>query len=128
VLIEFWRTIEASDYGICCCAICGNDFDRGSVFPVAFGDGGEELGEMCPVCLDYLNRRKGAADDLAYSNWPASAWPTPGDLAEARRRYPEAMYASHAEVAALSWEEEEAVLAASFVWRMDRETETFTEG
>ncbi len=123
MLIELWRKVVATDYTNACCAICGNDFDRGTVFPVAFGDQGDELGEMCTPCLDYLNRRKVDADDPTFGNWPARDWPTLEDLEELRRRYPKAMYASREEVKALSWEAEEDALAASIVWRMEREGE-----
>ena len=63
MLIEMWRKVVGEDYQSTCCAICGNDFDRGNVFPVAFSDHGDELGEMCSECLDYLNRRKLDAED-----------------------------------------------------------------
>jgi len=63
MLIELWRRVLATDYSRTYCGICGNDFDRGTVFPVAFTDGRETIGEMCPPCLDHLNRRKEDADD-----------------------------------------------------------------
>jgi hypothetical protein len=121
MLIELWRKVVATDYTSTNCAVCGNDFDRGSVFPVAFTDDGYELGEMCTLCLDYLNRRKQDADDPTLGNWPARDWPSLEILQESRRCYPEAMYASRDEVKALSWEEEENVLAASILWEQKRE-------
>lgn len=124
MLIELWRKVCADDYENTPCGICGVDFYRGNVFPMAFGDQGDELGEMCVGCLDYLNRRKVDADDPTWGNWPSRDWPSLEDLEEARRRYPEAMYASRNEVAALSWEAEEAVLAESVLWRMEREADT----
>ena len=58
MLIELWRKVLATDYSRTCCGICGNDFERGTVFPMAFTDHRESIGEMCPPCLDYVNRRK----------------------------------------------------------------------
>src|SRR5215212_2183175 len=126
MLIELWRKVFAEDYAHCCCGICGNDFDRGNVFPVAAADDGAELGEMCPVCLQYLNRRKMDAEDPTLGNWPARDWPTPQDLEEARRRYPEHMFETSADLLAASTdrETEEEIYRASVVWRMERENTT----
>lgn len=125
MLIELWRKVLATDYAHTCCGICGNDFDRGSVFPVAMTGRGESLGEACPVCLDYLNRRKEAAEDPTLDNWPARDWPSLEDLEEARRRYPEAMFPDSAtyEATVPPFEGEEEVAEASVVWRMEREEE-----
>ncbi len=125
MLIELWRKVIATDYTNTCCAVCGNDFDRGSVFSVAFGDRGDELGEMCPVCLDYLNRRKVDADDPTLGNWPARGWPSLEDLEDARRRYPEAMYASRGDFdeAAKDLYAEDEIYDTSVVWGMKREGE-----
>jgi len=123
MLIELWRKVLAEDYTTCSCGICGNDFDRGSVFPVAAADDGAELGEMCPMCLHYLNLRKMDAEDPTLGNWPARDWPTPQDLDEARRRYPEPMFANAAELKAsfTDADEELEVYEASVVWRMEHE-------
>ena len=45
MLIELWRKVIETDYSVTSCGICGNDFDRGTVFPVAFGDTREMIGE-----------------------------------------------------------------------------------
>ena len=90
--IELWRKVLATEHARELCGVCGNEFVRGSVFPVAFTDNGENIGEMCPPCLDYLNRRKEDAEDPTRGNWPAREWPTLEDLEEARRRYPQAMF------------------------------------
>ena len=123
MLIELWRKFLATDYRTTCCAVCGNDFDRGTVFAVAFTDGGYELGEMCPVCLDYLNRRKRDADDPTLGNWPARDWPSLAILQESRRCYPEAMFADDAalKAAAGDIEGEEVLLDASVLWEQKRE-------
>src|SRR5215212_2859604 len=123
MLIELWRRVLAEDYTTCSCGICGNDFDRGNVFPVAAADDGAELGEICPVCLEYLNRRKEDGDDPTMGNWPAYEWPTPQDLEEARRRYPEPMFANAAELKAsfTDGEEEQEAYEASVVWAMEPE-------
>lgn len=89
MLIELWRIEDQPLYTMTCCAICGDDFELGSVYVQVSGDRGEDLGEMCPTCLDYLNRRKADAQDPARGNWPSRDWPTVKDLKEARRRYPE---------------------------------------
>ncbi len=125
MLIELWRKVVGSDYTNTYCAVCGNDFDRGSVFPVAFGDSGDELGEMCLVCLDYLNRRKVDADDPTLGNWPARDWPTLEHFEELRRRYPEPMFADHdaLEGAFTDRAGEDAIYAASIVWQQRREGE-----
>lgn len=89
MLIELWRKDPTVGYSGCCCVICGNDFELGSVYAVAHGDRGQELGEMCPTCLDYLDRRRNAPEEpRARENWPAREWPTLEDLQEARGRYP----------------------------------------
>ncbi len=123
--IELWRKVLATDYSGTCCAICGNDFDRGTVFPVASGAHGEELGEICLVCLDYLNRRKEDADDPTLGNWPARDRPSLEDLEEARRRYPEAMFpdSDAYDAAAPDPDVEDDVLQSSFIWQMEREVE-----
>ncbi len=90
--IELWRKFIGTDYLTTCCAVCGNDFARGDVYPVAMDDKEGGLGEMCLVCLDYLNARKHGGDDPTLDNWPAREWPTLGDLEEARRRCPEPMF------------------------------------
>ncbi len=106
MLIELWRKEPEIGYSATCCAVCGNDFELGSVYPMIAGDQGEELGEMCPTCLDYLNRRKEDAADPTLGNWPARDWPTVEDLEEARRRYPEP-----------ATEDDHNII----VWRMKRE-------
>ena len=127
MLIELWRKVLATDYSSTCCGICGNDFDRGTVFPVAFTDDGGELGEMCTACLDYSNRRKQDGGDpkagpAPWGNWPAREWPTVEDLEQARRLYPEAMFPDDAfDVAAPGFDEQEEVIQASFIRRMERE-------
>ena len=129
MLIELWRKVLATDYSRSCCGICGNDFERGTVFAVAFTNNRESIGEMCPPCLDYLNRRKRDADDptggpAPWENWPAREWPALEDLEEARRRYPQAMFPDAAAYAAAvpDVDEEQAVLQSSFIWTMERET------
>ncbi len=123
MLIEMWRKVVGEDYRSTHCAICGNDFDRGNVFPVAFSDHGDELGEMCSECLDYLNRRKLGAEDPTLENWPARDWPSLEDLEEARRRYPEAMYATRDDLTAAitDADAEDDIYDDGVVWRMERE-------
>jgi hypothetical protein len=122
MLIDFWRKVVATDYNIASCAVCGNDFDRGVVFPVALSDRGDELGEMCCVCLDYLNQRTADVEAPTVGNWPARGWPSLEDLEEARRRYPEAMYASRADLEAAITDQptEERIYNESVVWGMER--------
>ena len=128
--IELWRKVLATDYSRTHCAVCGNDFERGTVFAVASADDGGMIGEMCPPCLDYLNRRKRDASDptggpVPSGNWPAREWPTVEDLEEARRRYPEAMFPDDAayDVAAPDQDAEEEVMQASWIWTMEREAD-----
>ena len=124
MLIELHRKVVGDDYERTCCAICGNDFGRGSVYPVALTDDGRyEIGETCPTCLDYLNRRKEDADDPTLENWPARDWPTVEDLEDARRRHPEPMFRSRAdfEAAAPDLEAQDAAFAAAVVWSQERE-------
>jgi hypothetical protein len=40
MLVEVWREVEGEDYSTTCCAVCGNNFDLGSVFAVALSDRG----------------------------------------------------------------------------------------
>jgi len=93
------------------------------VFPVAAADDGAELGDMCPVCLDYLNRRKEDAEDPTLGNWPARDWPTTELLESFRRRYPEPMFAAEDDLLAEATdrEREEEIYRASVVWRMEPE-------
>ncbi len=123
MLIELWRKMVAEDYRSTVCAICGNDFELGSVYPVAAGDQGQELREMCPTCLDYLNRRKVDSKDPTLENWPARDWPTLEDLEGLRRRYPEPMFETHEEMMAAcpDVDTEEEFIQASIVWKMERE-------
>jgi hypothetical protein len=127
MLIELCRKVLADDYNVCCCAICGNDFDRGSVFAVASTDDGGDMGEVCPTCLDYLSRRKNDADDWRVrENWPAREWPTLEDLQDARRRYPEPMFTDDDAMTAATGgdpEVEDGILQSSFIWRMEPERE-----
>jgi hypothetical protein len=86
------------------------------------------IGEMCPPCLDYLNRRKRDASDptggpVPSGNWPAREWPTVEDLEEARRRYPEAMFPDDApEAVAPGWATRDVIYEESVIWKMERET------
>ncbi len=123
MLIEIWRKVLATDYTGTSCSVCGNDFDRGNVYPVAFSDDGYKLGEMCPVCLDYLSRRKVDTDDPTFGNWPARDWPTFQDLEELRQRYPEPMYADDVTLIAGAGdiEGEDAIYEDSVLWSMERE-------
>ena len=125
MLIELWRKVVATDYTHFCCAICGNDFDRGAVYPVAFSDHGDELGEMCTWCLGYLNERKASldAEDPTRDNWPARGWPSFRDLAEALRRYPEPMYATRDALttAFTDADAESRIYDESIVWKKERE-------
>ena len=124
MLIELWRKVMATDYSSACCAICGNDLDRGSVFAVARTDDGGDMGEICPVCLDYLNRRKDDPEDPTLGNWPAREWPSLEDLKEARRRCPKPMFADEAAFNAAiggDTDKEDELLQSSFIWRMEPE-------
>ena len=128
MLIELWRKVIETDHSRSLCAVCGSEFERGTVFPVAFADDGGEIGEMCPPCLDHLNQRKHDASDptagpAPAQNWPAREWPTVEDLEEARRRYPEAMFPDDGayDAAAPDLDAEQAVLQSSFVWTMEGE-------
>lgn len=123
MLIELWRKEVATSYSSTCCAICGNDFELGSVYPMVSSDSGHDLGEMCPVCLDYLNRRKGAPEDPRTTNWPSRDWPTVEDLEEARRRYPFPMFETEDDLVAAAVDEEAdwKLVQDCRVWRMERE-------
>ncbi len=122
--IELHRKLVA---GACtdCCVICGNDFDLESVCAVASGDRGEEMGPMCDVCLEYLNRRKGDAEDPTLDNWPARGWPTVEVLERLRRRHPEAMFDTEDELlaAAVDRAADDRIYGGAVVWRMERESE-----
>ncbi len=124
MLIELWRKETAEDYSVTPCAICGNDFELGSVYPVVAGDRGQELGEMCPTCLDYLNRRKEDTEDSTAGNWPAREWPTLEDLAEARRRCPVPLFETRDDLlaAAVDFEADERITRETIIWSMERET------
>ncbi len=123
MLIELWRKEAATNYSITPCVICGNDFGLGSVYPVASGDQGQDMGEMCPTCLDYLNRRKADAEDSTDGNWPAREWPKLEDLEEARRRYPFPMFETGEDLVAAAVDEEadRRLTRQTIVWSMDRE-------
>lgn len=124
MIIELWRKVVATEYSIPCCAICGNDFNRGSVSAVAKHDDGGEMGDVCPTCLDYLNRRKQNAEDPTLGNWPARTWPSLEDLEEARRRYPFPLFATTDDLlaAATDRDADEKIYTASVVWRVAPES------
>jgi hypothetical protein len=124
MLIELHRMVVAGELTDCC-VICGNDFDLRSVYVVTHGDRGEEMGRMCPTCLEYLNRRKEDAEDPTLDNWPARGWPTTEVLERLRRRYPEPMFDTEEELLAAATDRaaEERIYEAAFVWRMEREQE-----
>lgn len=123
MLIELHRKEAGTDYAVACCAICGDDFERGSVFCVIYADQGEDLGEMCPTCLDYLNRRKTDEENPERGNWPASTWPTLEDLDDLRRRHPDPMFETTDDLvaAAVDREADEKLMAACVVWKAERE-------
>jgi len=124
MIFEIWRKLVATDYSVCNCGICGNDFDRGSVVPVAATDDGAELGEVCPVCLEYLNLRKGDAQDPTLENWPARDWPTTEVLEQLRRQYPDPMFDTREGLlaAATDYAAEQKIYEESVLWRMERES------
>lgn len=123
--IEIWRKFIGTDYESTCCTLCGNDFQRGSVFPMAAGDGRNdgEFKELCLVCLDYLNRRRYDEADPAFDNWPSREWPTVEDVEEARRRYPEPMFADREAFEAVVPDKgvEDEYIRASMIWTMEPE-------
>ncbi len=123
MLIELWRKETVEQYSVTPCVICGNDFELGSVFPMVYGDRGQELGEMCPVCLDYLDRRRADVDDPTLGNWPARNWPTLKDLEEARRRFPEPMFETSDDMCAFAvdFEADERLTRETILWPMERE-------
>jgi hypothetical protein len=119
MVIELWRKVVATEYSTCTCAICANDFDRGIVSAWAFNaDRNTDIGDVCPTCLDYLSRRAQDAKDPAYMSWP-----TLRDLEEARRRYPEPLFATDDELlaAATDCEADDKIYEASVVWRAEPE-------
>jgi hypothetical protein len=124
MLIELHRKVVAGE-STDCCVICGNDFDLRSVYVVTHGDRGEEMGRMCDVCLDYLNRRKLDSEDPTLDNWPACGWPTSEVLERLRRRYPEPMFDAEEEFLAAATDRaaEARIYEAAFLWRMEREHE-----
>ena len=125
MLIEIMRKLVATEPQSDVCVICGNDFDLGSVYAVAAGDKGEEMGNMCPVCLEYLNRRKEDGEDPTLGNWPARGWPTPEVLEDLGSRYPEPMFDTEEELLAASTDRETELRIhyATKLWRMEREHE-----
>ena len=125
MLIELHRRLAGNEPAADSCVICGNDFDLGSVYAVAAGDQGQQMGAMCPVCLEYLNRRKEGAEDPTLGNWPARGWPTTQDLERFRRRYPEAMFDTEDDLLAAAADRaaDARIYAATVVWRMEREHE-----
>lgn len=79
---------------------------------------------MCPTCLDYLNRRKNDDEDPTLGNWPARDWPTLEDLEDARRRYPEPMFVTHADLlaaVAVDMDADERLTGETIIWKMGRE-------
>lgn len=122
MIIDLTRKLVATDPSIDSCAICGNDFDLGSVYAVATGDQNEDIGVLCPTCLEYLNRRKEDAKDPTMENWPAYGWPTPEFLEEARRRHPEPMFDAGGDLttAAADPAADARIYEASVVWSMER--------
>lgn len=123
MLIELTRKLVAADTSVEGCTICGNDFELGSVYAVAYGDDSDWTGSMCPTCLAYLNRRKGDANDPTLGNWPERGWPSTEVLGEARRRYPEAMFGTAEELHAAASDRaaDERICEASVVWKVERE-------
>ena len=123
MLIELMRKLVGTDYSTTSCVVCGNDVELGSVYAVATGDQGQQMGEMCPTCLDYLNRRKEDAEDPTLGNWPARGWPTVEDLKRLRFRYPEPMFETHDELLAAAPDRaaEFKIHEATTVWRMEPE-------
>lgn len=127
MLIELHRKEARTDCSVTCCAICGDDFDRGSVSPVIFTDQGEDVGDMCPTCLDYLNRRKNDPDNPDRGNFPARNWPALEDLEDARRRHPDPLFETMddlCEAAAVSPDAEWRIMNETVVWKAEREKTT----
>lgn len=121
--INLQRKLVAVDASTDTCVICGNDFELGSVYATATGDHREEMGPMCPVCLDYLNRRKEDAEDPTLDNWPARGWPTTEVLEKLRQRYPEPMFETYDDLLAACTDRatEDRIYEASMPWKMDWE-------
>ncbi len=122
--INLQRKLVAADASIDSCVICGNDFELGSVYPMVTGDNREEMGPMCPVCLEYLNRRKEDVEDPTLDNWHARGWPTTEVLERLRRRYPEPMFDTVEDLLAACTDRaaEDKIYEASAPWRMDWES------
>jgi hypothetical protein len=122
MLIELHRKVVAGEVTDSC-VICGNDHDIERVYVVTHGDRGEEMGPMCDLCLDYLNRRKHDPRDPTLNNWPARGWPTVEVLERLRQRYPVAMFDTEEELLAAATDRaaDERIYGAAAVWRMERE-------
>jgi hypothetical protein len=124
MLIELHRRVTGGEFSDCC-VICGNDFDLASVYAMATGDQGQEMGPLCPTCLEYLNRRKVDSEDPTRDNWPARGWPTTEVLKRLRRRYPEAMFDTEDDLLAAATDRaaDARIYDAAMLWRMEREQE-----
>jgi hypothetical protein len=120
VLIDLKRKVVATDPQIDSCAICGNDFELGSVYLVAYNDEGDWMEPMCLTCLEYLNRRKVEEEGRARDNWPARGWPTLEDLRETLERYAEPMFQAgdNRLAAAPDFAAEDEIYESFVVWRM----------
>jgi hypothetical protein len=82
--LELIRAWLPEDLGDDDCLICKQPFERESV--LLMGDEGKSA---CPTCIEYLGRRN---PDL---------YPTLAEYEEAKRRFPEPIWASEADIADL---------------------------
>lgn len=109
MFIELMRAFEPSEIGHKeSCGVCSETFFTGSVVASAVTDGRDDMGNVCPSCVEALGRR-------------APRWfPTIEVYEEMNRRYPEAMFSTAEEVLRLESDRDAAIdeaYDARFIWR-----------
>jgi hypothetical protein len=90
------------------CGVCGATFTTGSVAASACTDARDDMGNVCPACVEVLGRRN------------PDRFPTIEEYEEANRRYPEPMFGSVEEVLRLERQGNPVVdeaYDARFIWR-----------
>lgn len=92
MIIEMLRAMIPEDMQREVCGVCGIEFELDVILVSAATDGpGAELGYLCDPCIARFGEWK--AEQAVDHDWPSYA-----DYLEAKKRYPELMFASSEEL------------------------------
>ena len=84
--VELTRTLVPDDLGsVEFCALCGEDFEVGVVYPILLAGSGMDAGTLCRGCLEFVGRD------------PSGRFPSQADYERLESQWKSPLYASSEE-------------------------------